>query len=282
MDWAPIGWCLYDKQLGAVFEDVEGQVIFRLGTYENGRICPQSDPFLLDRESGEVRFFPSGGREVEVTLLHKYELYFEPFVRRMVDGVFEGSNDPHFNRKDTLFIIKEFPERLWNVAQVNSARSYRYVRYYGPKDSYCNISEAAFYASAADSVPLKGKIIGTPGCNGLDGSHEYTNVFDGDPYTSFDYARPTGGWSGLDLGAPQRIEKIVFTPRNRDNFIRTDDEYELFYCHDGEWISAGRVRPHSDSLLYKVPEGALLYLKDHTRGKDERIFEYKNGKQQFW
>ena len=45
----------------------------------------------------------------EVTLLHKYELYFEPFVRRMVDGVFEGSNDPHFNRKDTLFIIKEFP-----------------------------------------------------------------------------------------------------------------------------------------------------------------------------
>lgn len=282
MDWAPIGWCLYDKQLGAVFEDVEGQVIFRLGTYENGSICPQSDPFLLDRESGEVRFFPSGGREVEVTLLHKYELYFEPFVRRMVDGVFEGSNDPHFNRKDTLFIIKEFPERLWNVAQVNSARSYRYVRYYGPKDSYCNISEAAFYASAADSVPLKGKIIGTPGCNGLDGSHEYTNVFDGDPYTSFDYARPTGGWSGLDLGAPQRIEKIVFTPRNRDNFIRTDDEYELFYYNNGEWTSAGRVRPHSDSLLYKVPEGALLYLKDHTRGKDERIFEYKNGKQQFW
>lgn len=129
---------------------------------------------------------------------------------------------------------------------------------------------------------MKGKIIGTPGCNGLDGSHEYTNVFDGDPYTSFDYVQPTGGWSGLDLGTPRRIVKIVFTPRNRDNFIRTDDEYELFYYNDGEWASAGRVRPHSDSLLYKVPEGALLYLKDHTRGKDERIFEYKDGKQQFW
>ena len=120
----------------------------------------------------------------------------------MVDGVFEGSNDPHFNRKDTLFIIKEFPERLWNVARVNSARSYRYVRYYGPKDSYCNISEVAFYTSFADSVPLKGKIIGTPGCNGLDGSHEYTNVFDGDPYTSFDYVQTTGGgliWVLLDV-----------------------------------------------------------------------------------
>ena len=31
-----------------------------------------------------------------------------------------------------------------------------------------------------------------------------------------------------------------------------------------------------------VSEGALLYLKDHTRGKDERIFEYKDGKQRFW
>ena len=282
MNWAPIGWCRYDRRQGAVFEDVEGDVIFRLGTYDNGEMRMQSDPFLLERESGEMRFFPSDREEVEVTLLHKYELYFEPFVRRMVDGVFEGSNDPYFNKKDTLFIIKEFPERLWNVARVNSDGAYRYVRYYGPKDSYCNISEVAFYASAADSVPLKGKIIGTPGCNGLDNSHEYTNVFDGDPYTSFDYSQPTGGWAGLDLGSPYSISKIVFTPRNRDNFIRTDDEYELFYCHGGEWTSAGRVRPHSDSLLYKVPEGALLYLKDHTRGKDERIFEYKDGKQRFW
>ena len=129
---------------------------------------------------------------------------------------------------------------------------------------------------------MTGKIIGTLGANGLDGSHEYTNVFDGNPYTSFDFAQPTGGWAGLDLGTPQCIEKIVFTPRNRDNFIRTDDEYELFYYNNGKWVSAGRVRPHSDSLLYKVPEGALLYLKDHTRGKDERIFEYKDGKQRFW
>ena len=53
LDWAPIGWCLYDKRLGAVFKDVEGQVVFRLATYEKGKICPQSDPFLLDRESGD-------------------------------------------------------------------------------------------------------------------------------------------------------------------------------------------------------------------------------------
>ena len=30
-------------------------------------------------------------------------------------------------------------------------------------------------------MALTGKIIGTPGCWDGDGSHEYTNVFDGDP-----------------------------------------------------------------------------------------------------
>jgi hypothetical protein len=74
----------------------------------------------------------------------------------------------------------------------------------------------------------------------------------------------------------------VFTPRNRDNFIRLDDEYELFYCDKGEWKSAGKTYPQSDSLLYEVPDGSLLYLKNHTRGMDERIFEYQNGKQRFW
>lgn len=130
----------------------------------------------------------------------------------MVDGVFEGSNDSHFRKKDTLFIIKEFPERLWNVVGVNSDHAYRYVRYYGPKDSYCNIAEAAFYASSADSIPLTGKIIGTPGANGLDGSHEYTNVFDGNPYTSFDFAQPTGGWAGLDLGTPIASKRLCSLP----------------------------------------------------------------------
>jgi hypothetical protein len=107
-------------------------------------------------------------------------------------------------------------------------------------------------------------------------------VFDGDPYTSFSHTDASGGRIGLDFGRPRQVNKIVFTARNRDNFIRTDDEYELFFADKNGWQSAGRTWPTSDSLLYTVPEGTLLYLKDHTRGKEERIFEYREGKQEFW
>lgn len=44
----------------------------------------------------------------------------------------------------------------------------------------------------------------------------------------------------------------------------------------------GEKIPASDSLLYTVPKGALLYLKNHTRGSDERIFEYEEGRQRYW
>lgn len=39
---------------------------------------------------------------------------------------------------------------------------------------------------------------------------------------------------------------------------------------------------NSDSLVYNVPKGALLYLKNHSGGVDERIFEYVDGEQVFW
>ena len=125
---------------------------------------------------------------------------------------------------------------------------------------------------------MRGKVIGTPGDNS---GHEYTNAFDGDPYTSFDYPEADGGWTGLDLGKPYMIRGIVYTPRNRDDYIRRGDRYELFYC-DGEWRSAGVMTAQSDSLSYRVPAGSLLYLRNHTRGQDERIFEYRDGMQVFW
>ena len=39
-------------------------------------------------------------------------------------------------------------------------KSYRYVRYKGPKGSYCNIAEMAFFEDTSDTLALKGRIIG--------------------------------------------------------------------------------------------------------------------------
>ena len=179
-----------------------------------------------------------------------------------------------------MYLINEKPKRLQTVVQSYSSKPYRYVRYIGPKDSHCNIAEAAFY-TPNDTASLKGKVIGTSGCFQKDGSHEYTNVFDGDVTTSFDYVEPSGGWSGLDLGIPKQIGRIIYTPRNYDNYVCHGDDYELFYCAKrGKWRSLGWQFAEKDSLVYKdVPHNVLLLLKNYSKGVQERIFTYDVGKQ---
>ena len=215
-------------------------------------------------------------------MLNKYNQLYELFPQHMVGGVFEGSNSRDFSVKDTLFVIKQNPLRLHNVVVLRGMKPYRYVRYYGPENSYCDVSEVAFYEMLKDTCALQGTPMGTSNAPNGDLTHDYTNVFDGDHCTSFRYRLPSGGWAGLDLGRPYRIGKIVFTPRNRDNYIYKGETYELFYSSQGEWNSAGTRIAVSDSLLYTVPKGALFYLKNYTRGKDERIFEYNEGIQRYW
>lgn len=281
MEWVPVAVSKYRN--GQVsFENVDGNAVFCLSSYRDKQLVPMTVPFWAHKELSYFRYFGNGEGEERVTILHKFNLFIEPFIDRMVGGVFEGSNDAGFRTRDTLFVIEEKPVRLQNVVYVSNPKEYRYLRYYGPAGSYCNVSEVGFYREPNDMVPLQGRVIGTPGSFGGDKGHWYMSAFDGDPYTSFDYNQPDGGWAGIDLGKPVSVGKIVFTPRNRVNFIRKGDKYELFYAGKGGWISAGTTVANSDSLVYNVPKGALLYLKNHSGGVDERIFEYVDGEQVFW
>lgn len=276
--WTPVDWTVYDAGHLA-FQYVRKGSFMRIATYENGELCFLTDPFYADKQNDEIHYFPVGKERQDVVLYAKCNIEIENrFRNKMIGGVFEGSNHPDFLEKDTLFIIQGKPNRLNTTVKSWSDKEYRYLRYFGPAKGFCNISEVAFYEKN-DTIALSGKIIGTPGCSQHDGTHEYTNVFDGKTWTSFDYHQPTGGWAGLDLGRKVRVDRIVYTPRNRDNYVRPDDLYELFYC-DRDWKSAGKIKATADSLVFRdIPVNTLLLLRNHTRGLDERIFIYENGSQ---
>ncbi len=275
-EWVPVAWTKFDQE-GLIFNDIQKGDIMRIATWKDNRLVLQSDPFRIDPYSNEVTFYSCKDSLQDILLYSKCETWSEtPFRDRMLGGVFEGSNDINFTDKDTLFLINQVPERLNIKLKVKLKNKYRYVRYRGANGTYCNVSEVAFYESTNDTIPLRGRIIGTPGS--FD-PHEYTNVFDGKTWTSFDYEDKTGGWTGLDLGKPKIVSQITYSPRNRDNYIRPKDEFELYYC-DKEWKSLGVKVSNSDSLVYKnVPRDVILYLDCHNRGRQERIFTFENGKQ---
>lgn len=279
MNWEPVAWAEFDGQ-NLVFADIQKGPVMRVATYEQGHLRFWTDAFEVTI-SNEFHFFTPLDSVQDVALFSKYSLQSEEkFQNRMLGGTFEVSNDPAFQQKEIIHMIGRKPERLQTVVYLNSAKPYRYIRYVGPKDAHCNVAEITFYA-VDDAIPLKGRAMGTPGCYQKDDSHEYPNVFDGNIETSFDCLAATGGWAGLDLGSPKRIEKIVYTPRSYDNYIRPGDEYELFCCIGRDkWDSFGVQISEADTLVYKdVPVNALLLLKNYSRGTQERIFAYEDGKQ---
>lgn len=280
-DWHPIDFTFLKKDT-IRFDNVEGGVVGMLTTWDGNELVPLSDPFLVDKTTDKLHFFTVRENTHTVILYEKYHLAPNPFFKLMLNGVIEGSNNKKFRDADTLHLIKSIPYRLYTVVNLKSDKSYQYVRYRGENWSRCNIAELAFYEDIPDSLHLEGNIIGTPGAHKDDPRYEYTNVFDGDPNTSFNYKEYNGGWVGLDLGEQHKIKKIIYTPRNNINFIYKGDRYELFYWDKKHWNSLGQQVAMADSLVYIVPRNALLYLKNHSHGKDERIFEYKDGKQRFW
>ena len=86
----------------------------------------------------------------------------------------------------------------------------------------------------------------------------------------------------VDLGRVAVIDCLEYMPRNDDNFISQGDIYELF-CHAGTegWKSLGKQRADTTCLDWIVPDNALFWLRDLTRGREEHIFFMQNGRQKF-
>ena len=79
------------------------------------------------------------------------------------------------------------------------------------------------------------------------------------------------------------LTKIRYLPRNDDNTVVPEQIYELLYWNDRGWQSLGRKTTDVNELYYdNVPCNALFLLRNHTKGKEERIFTYEDGKQVWW
>ena len=275
--WIPVGFSKLDNDT-IYFSDCHGETVYCIGkyNYKLKKMKMLTHPFWVEKDTCLLTWHSPHKETEDVTLLSKFGMIGEFYLERMKDGVFLASNDPNFHWADTLHKITEAPVRLCTQVSINNSKKYRYLRYVGANGSFCNVSEIEFYATDNLDRPLKGKIVGPN--KGKEGTHPYTNVFDGKTDTSYDYPHSDGGWVGLELDQPATIGRIVYTPRNRDNFVRQGDTYELFVCDKGEWLSQGVQISTADSLLYPdIPKQALLLLKNHTRGVAERLFEYKNG-----
>lgn len=239
-------------------------------------------PFLLEFSGRHRYFIPDTTNKRDIVLYRKYPVFTNPYnaILRTLGAQVQAANREDFKDAVTIDSIA-----TWQSAGKifpTTERAWRYWRYVSPTKGHCNIAELMFYAPG-ESIPMKGHIIGTKEIWQNDSIYSREKAFDDDPLTYFSSAMPDKTWIGMDFGEPVTIETIIWLPRSDDNHIRIGDEYELFYWAEDGWRSLGKQTATDIELTFKsVPENALLWLRDHTRGMQERIFTYENNEQVWW
>lgn len=266
------------KRGKATFENIESEMIYLPLGYENSTYKPIGYPFFFDGEKVQP-YIPDLSVRETVALKRKAAFFYwiNDCFRSVVGAKFEISDRKDFSGSKSFYCIADTPRTNRTFVHLPEPVKGRYVRCTTVKDKRVELAELSFSYNGVDVNPLK--IEGdTPENKHL----TVDNVIDGDVLS---YYRPKkeGASFIIDFGKEVCFNELMYMPRNDDNFVRIGDVYELFY-HGGKegWISLGKKKATDTFLIYdNMPRGALFYLHDITRGKEEQVFRIENGKQVF-
>lgn len=276
-DWRPIAKS--EAKNGTVtFNNVGKGSVCIMMTNEGGRRKVLTAPFLVGNNGIERFFEPNVIRKLSMTINRKYPLCANTTDKwaSMIGGIFEGSMTADFKKAETIATISRMPYYMTTVKSRNHGK-FRYLRYRAPEENNSLLAELQFYTT--DKTGKEILLTGIHSGEGAD-STQIENVFDGNPATickgqDMEYSIT------LDLGKgnEQQVSSIRFCPSTDLNFVEKGHLYELYYF-DKAWKMISRVYSKSDRLTFEnVPSNAILLLKDKSAGKEERIFEYADGKQ---
>jgi hypothetical protein len=289
------GWTLIDYarikgNREAEFKDLGRTIMYLPLCMENNRLVPVSVPFEIS-EKGFIRYVEPGKQTERVILTRKYHLHRRKinWLKCLAGGRFQGANKSDFSDAVTLAVIGNTPGEHGEVLKTNTGRKFRYFRFVFssgelklPYDGDgASIAEIECYDASGNK--LTGKPVGSEGRKYNPYTPEF--CFDNDPLTFFEDARygQENKFVGLAFERPVSIGMIKYIPRNDLNSIQPGNTYELFYWDNRQFRSLGRKTAEDTLLVYdNVPEGAMLWLRNLSGGREERIFTWENNRQQWW
>ncbi len=279
-DWVPV----HDQIVNGRkirFDALGRDVAYLLAESGPDGLIPIANPITLHRD-GNTHCWDPDTTQIETVILRRKYMLRTTWADRgqeVVGTTFEVSDTEGFRESRILHTVQSPPLGVESV-EIADPRPGRYVRTKAPVGTPRGLAEIMFFGrdETGREIELRGESIHE---NYL--PEEAAKVTDGD-YLSSPYTRITDGWVGYDFGPGQSsaITRIEYCPWNDGNNIERGDRYELLY-YDRGWHSLGQKTADDITLVYdNVPSGAMLWLRDLTKGQEERIFSYQDGKQVWW
>lgn len=257
-------------------ENIGDGILYLPALCVNDEMIPAAQPVIVSPQG--IRKIAPGEEAETVILNRKYPRLKRviKFADQMIGGVFEGANKSDFSDACELYSITDSPASHLQRIDIPAIQPFKYIRYRKPSGAFC-LGELKAYDDTGSQIgghPIAPPVIAE--------EDDLKNIYDGDPLTYFAIDGGLDLWTGIEFNRQARVAQIEFCPRNDDNQVSPGDEYELFYW-DNEWRSLGRKTATDFRIEYdNVPVGALLWLRDLTRGREERPFTYENQNQIWW
>ena len=266
------------KRGKAYFKNMGRNMLYIVLGYDGHGLNPISDPFILDK-GGQIKYLNGIGTEtINMDIRRKYYESYNvvDMRRRMLGGKFQCSDYPDFREALTIYTIDHTD--IPYLIETNVERPYRFWRYYSPDGSWGSISEVSFHDAQGNKITGRG--IANPEA----GQDAIERAYDGNLLSNFEINQPNGNWVGMDMGKPMVVPYVSVSPRSDDNDVCPENEYELFYFNGRDWCSLGYERAKGNSLYYEeIPINTLLWLRNYTRGNNERPFIVKgDGEIEWW
>ena len=293
--WVPLYFAPISNNR-AIFKKMGVNMVYLPGYNDKaGSIVPASPPIWVD-STGRITKLVPGDSSFQFSFLRKFKPGGPNKVKRseaLKGGRFQIAAKEDFSDAVDIYTIGSFvsyhPQQIAIPAVMT-----RYVRYVFPpaeKGFKDGPSQLAFYGKNGDTLKkLTGVFLSSEGAS----RRNIERLFDDDLLTYVRYTIAEPGletdsddimvgkntdsllWVGLDLGQIQTITHVEFCPRNDKNEVYKGNRYELFYW-DNQWKSMGSKVAIDTLVTYeKIPAGALLWLRNLTEGKEERIFTIQN------
>ena len=278
--------CVFDAKMGWVpvavakangdqvhFENVGPNILYAVCSFDGAVMNCIGNPFL-PKETDVVEFDEGDGSLVTLELTRKYPLGANTAYRlqELLGCQFAFAQNESIDGVKEVFEIKSVPLKPVTL-DVNSAVDFRVFR-------FASLAEIKFFGESRELRYGVDFIV-----RGGIGS-EVKRLFDSDynSYVRFGDSLSEGAVARelvVEVISSVGIRRVEYCPRSDTNFIEPGDEYCLMYWKNG-WNTLFRQVAVDFTIKFEgVPSGGLYWLRDLTKGKEERPFVIQNGRQVF-
>lgn len=265
-EWKPVAQSI-NKSGKCIFPDMGTGILYLPVYYTKTQQHVVSEPFILRGDGGKEHI--SSNKDTEKVVLHRkapLESRKSYYMKRLPKINILACDS--LNHWDTIYSSEQ--KEIGQPIQIELGKKYYSFRIVPQSETSVELSEIYFLNQ--NGKRLHGAIEST--------APNQNNLTDGDILTST--------WmydDGIVFSFDKKnvIHSLVLLPSNDGNGIYPKNEYELLYFDKQIWKSCGKKIAESYSLEFdNVPQKALLWLRNRTCGKEERVFIYEKGKQLFW